>query len=139
MEICPESLNASRVHWGFNKILKAWFGFGFAFPFFFFFFFFFQWLSGLEGKHHVNFICLCSATSPSFQTRLVFFPLTWWSGEMNTWILKDKNDGVLSFSQRHSSVWTVLSGQVPEQAAKARERRQGGSCTKMARPCRRWL
>lgn len=74
MEICPESLNASQVHWGFNKILSAWFGFVFAF-------FFFLWLCCLEGKHHVNFICLCCGGSPSFQTRLVFFPLTCWSGE----------------------------------------------------------
>lgn len=69
-----------------------------------------------------------------FKTQLVFFPLTWWSGEINSWFLKDKNDRVLSFSQRRSGTWTASPGQVPEQAAVARERRQEGSYTKMGWP-----
>lgn len=62
-------------------------------------FFFFQLLCCLEEKHHVNFICLCSVTSPSFQTRQVSFPLPCWSAEINFWLRKDKNDGSLLFSR----------------------------------------
>lgn len=33
-----------------------------------------------------------------FKHGLSFPPLTCWSGEMNSWFLKDKHDGVLLFS-----------------------------------------